>query len=238
VKVRFGKPEKHLSLKGFGIDFPSNPKFKAKMDKGRNAINVEFYLVNTNTQWLKRNFEFIQAIYAGSEWLHLPFCQIRPPNIYHVLCPGRFQIYWAAIDVTVTFEGKLRKNVEASNFFMSKGIKSINKDMLWPEAWKMEINIRDLTPNNFNLYAEYYEHGFKGGEIARLENEIGLVEAIQDASKMMEQLTGEMKRYGNEVMKEGEAVATAMTSGMTQLINTMTNGKVDEEKKKKEEEKK
>jgi hypothetical protein len=182
-----------IGAKGFGIDFPSNPKFNPEMSTTRDAIKVEFYLVNTNTQWLKRNFEFIQAFYAGTNWMHLTFCVVRPPNVYHVLCPGRFQIYWAAIDLKVTFEGKLRKNVEASKYFMSKGINSINEDMLWPEAWKMEINIKPLTPANFNMYSEYYEHGFNAEEVAKLENEIKLVDAINHLSKHIKELAGSMK---------------------------------------------
>jgi hypothetical protein len=165
------------------------------MAQGNKKLKTEFYLVNTNTSWLKQNFKFIQAFYAGSEWLHLPFCQIRPPNVYHVLCPGRFQIYWAAIDLKITFEGKLRKNEEASKFFRDEGILSIDENMLWPEAWKVEITIRDLTPNNFNVYAEYYEHGFKAEEIATLEKDIGLIEAIGDAFNHMKNLADEMKKY-------------------------------------------
>jgi hypothetical protein len=188
---------------GFGIDFPSNPKFNVDMQScGRDDIKTEFYLVNTNTSWLKQNFKFIQAFYAGSEWLHLPFCQVRPPNVYHVLCPGRFQIYWAAIDLKITFEGKLRKNEEASKFFRDEGILSIDENMLWPEAWKVEITIRDLTPNNFNVYAEYYEHGFKAEEIATLEKDIGLIEAIGDAFKYMKELANEMKDTGKKALKD------------------------------------
>ena len=181
---------------------------------GRDDIKTEFYLVNTNTSWLKQNFKFIQAFYAGSEWLHLPFCQVRPPNVYHVLCPGRFQIYWAALDLKITFEGKLRKNEEASKFFREEGILSIDENMLWPEAWKVELSIRDLTPNNFNVYAEYYEHGFKAEEIATLERDIGLIEAIGDAFEHMAALAKEMKdngkdaltAIGGEVNKLGNAI--------------------------------
>ena len=181
---------------------------------GRDDIKTEFYLVNTNTSWLKQNFKFIQAFYAGTNWLHLTQCQVRPPNVYHVLCPGRFQIYWAAIDMTVTFEGKLRKNEEASKFFRDEGILSIDENMLWPEAWKVELSIRDLTPNNFNVYAEYYEHGFKAEEIATLERDIGLIEAIGDAFEHMAALAKEMKdngkdaltAIGGEVNKLGNAI--------------------------------
>lgn len=169
---------------------------------GRDDIKSEFYLVNTNTTWLKQNFKFIQAFYAGSEWLHLPFCQVRPPNVYHVLCPGRFQIYWAALDLKITFEGKLRKNEEASKFFREEGILSIDENMLWPEAWKVEVSINDLTPGNFNLYAEYYEHGFKAEEIATLEKDIQLAQAITDLVGHMGDLTRAMSKAMSEAVGE------------------------------------
>jgi hypothetical protein len=54
----------------------------------------------------------------------------------------------------------LRKNKEAVQFFKSHGIKSIDEDMLWPDAWKLSIKIKDLTPNNFNTYIHYFNHGF------------------------------------------------------------------------------
>jgi hypothetical protein len=188
---------------------------------GRDDIKTEFYLVNTNTSWLKQNFKFIQAFYAGSEWLHLPFCQVRPPNVYHVLCPGRFQIYWAALDLKITFEGKLRKNEEASKFFREEGILSIDENMLWPEAWKVELSIRDLTPNNFNVYAEYYEHGFKAEEIATLERDIGLIEAIGDAFKHMAALAKEMKDNGKDALSAIGGEVNKLGNAIKDLGGTM-----------------
>ena len=188
---------------------------------GRDDIKTEFYLVNTNTSWLKQNFKFIQAFYAGSEWLHLPFCQVRPPNVYHVLCPGRFQIYWAALDLKITFEGKLRKNEEASKFFRDEGILSIDENMLWPEAWKVELSIRDLTPNNFNVYAEYYEHGFKAEEIATLERDIGLIEAIGDAFEHMAALAKEMKDNGKDALSAIGGEVNKLGNAIKDLGGTM-----------------
>ena len=188
---------------------------------GRDDIKSEFYLVNTNTTWLKQNFKFIQAFYAGSEWLHLPFCQVRPPNVYHVLCPGRFQIYWAALDLKIKFEGKLRKNEEASKFFREEGILSIDENMLWPEAWKVELSIRDLTPNNFNVYAEYYEHGFKAEEIATLERDIGLIEAIGDAFEHMAALAKEMKDNGKDALSAIGGEVNKLGNAIKDLGGTM-----------------
>jgi len=197
-----------------GIDFPSNPKFKAKMNQTRDKINLEFYLINSSNEWLKKNFEFINAIYAGSNWMHLKYCFIRPPNVYHVLCPGRFQIYWAAIDVTVTFEGKLRQNKIVSQA-LKQYSKAIDDDMLWPDAWKMSINIRDLTPNNFNLYAEYYQKGFVIKEVQSLEGEASLSGVFDDLKTWYEEFikTGkdlwndpEVTKLREDVKKRGEQI--------------------------------
>jgi hypothetical protein len=186
------------------------------MDKGKNNIVSEFYLVNTNTAWLKRNFEFIQAFFAGAEWLHMKHCIIQPPNVYHVLCPGRFQIYWAAIDIEVTFEGKLKRNIDASLYFQKLGIKSIDLDMLWPEAWKVKVEIKDLTPNNFNLYAEYYQHGFNADEIKSLEEYIGVTKAISGLTEYIIEMAKDIK----DTTKEN---ANNIKSNLTTLANTMKN---------------
>ena len=194
-----GDGEGKAGTKMMGIDFPSNPKFKAQMGQSRDPISLEFYLINIDNEWLKRNFQFLNAIYAGSNWLHLKYCFIRPPNVYHVICPGRFQIYWAAIDVTVTFEGKLRKNAAVSQE-LNKFSKAIDDDMLWPDAWKININIRDLTPNNFNLYAEYYLNGVKTDELKTFD------------STQIDNLEGtinDLKSYYNDLMND-KNVAAAM----------------------------
>ena len=162
------------------------------MLKGRNNIVSEFYLVNTNKQWLIKNFQFIQAFFAGAEWLHMKHCVVRPPNVYHVLCPGRFQIYWAAMDIDITFEGKLRKHQEASKE-LSKYSKAIDENMLWPEAWKVDVTIRDLTPNNFNLYAEYYLNGFNADEIRSLEDYISVKDAVKEIGSYLMELGKELK---------------------------------------------
>jgi hypothetical protein len=176
-------------------------------DGGKN-LKSSFYLVNTNKQWLIKNFQFIQAFFAGTSWLHMKYCMIRPPNVYHVLCPGRFQIYWAAIDMTVTFEGKLRRYPEVGKKLKELGIKSIDEDMLWPEAWKVDVNIRDLTPNNFNLYAEYYQHGFNADEIRSLEDYISASDAIREIGDYLKGLGQELKDAVVAGMQEGYKAIT------------------------------
>lgn len=175
------------------------------MNQGRDPIQLSFYLINSDNNWLIRNFQFLNAIYAGANWLHLRCCFIRPPNVYHVLCPGRFQIYWAAIDVTVSFEGKLRRNEAVSNE-LRKYSKAIKSDMLWPDAWKMTINIRDLTPNNFNLYAEYYQNGLNTTEVAKLEKVMGIGDIVNQAKEVFSEIASNTKRA---LEVAGQAVGTA-----------------------------
>lgn len=187
--------EGQVGIKMFGIDFPANPKFSITMDPTRPPVTTEFYLINKDTDWLIKNFKFLHAIYAGTSWLHLNYGIIRPPNVYHVLCPGRFQIYWAAMNSEITFEGKLRKNDKASETLakFNKAIQDQNNydkdknnneifsssDMLWPDAWKVKFEIKDLTPDNFNLYADYYMHGFNTDYLQKYEEGVTIKQAVE-----------------------------------------------------------
>lgn len=46
---------------------------------------------------------------------------------------------------------------------------SIDSDTLWPDAWKLKINVKDLTPNNFNTYIEYFINGWNTSSVKYLE---------------------------------------------------------------------
>lgn len=186
-----------LQTENFGIDFPATPKFKVTPGEScRATIQTEFYLVNPNEKWLYRNFQFIQAIFAGTSWLNLKYSFVRPPNVYHVICPGRFQMMWAAMDIAVTFEGKLRKNKAMSNRLIKLGIKSIDEDMLWPDAWKISISLKDFTPNNFNMYANYYMNGFNQDEIASLSSKQELSSIVQSFGNYMSEVVSNLGKKG------------------------------------------
>lgn len=154
-----GDAPKFLKQK-LSIDFPIAPTFQLQDigNSGHKEITMEFYLINKNNDWLERNFRFLQAFYAGTQWLQMDFGIIKGSNVYNVLCPGRFNILWASVGSKVTFVGKLRQNYYMFKRY-GKTIKSITEDMLWPDAWKIEIHIKDLTPNNFNIYMNYYVNG-------------------------------------------------------------------------------
>lgn len=127
-------------------------------NSGYDEISFSFYLINKNNEWLERNFKFLHAFYAGTQWLQMDFGFIKGPNVYNVLCPGRFNLLWASVGSTITYVGKLRKNEWMVERYKNT-VGALKDDMLWPDAWKIEIHIKDLTPNNFNTYMNYYANG-------------------------------------------------------------------------------
>ena len=205
-----------------GIDYPANPKFTPDMNSGQ-QISTEFFLINSNSSWLKKNFQFIQAIFAGTMWLNMKYCIIQSPNVYHVLCPGRFQMYWAAMDSEVTFEGKLRKNEKVSEELMKLGVKSVDKGMLWPDAWKIRLTIRNLTPNSFNLYADYYERGYCSDEVAELADQISIEEMAAGLGSYFKEISDDVTSIGvseaNKLMASDTFTAIKDTmSGMVSIF--------------------
>ena len=215
-----------------GIDYPANPKFTPDMNSGQ-QISTEFFLINSNSSWLKKNFQFIQAIFAGTMWLHMKYCIIQSPNVYHVLCPGRFQMYWAAMDSEVTFEGKLRKNEKVSEELMKLGVKSVDKGMLWPDAWKIRLTIRNLTPNSFNLYADYYERGYCSDEVAELADQISIEEMAAGLGSYFKEISDDVTSIGvseaNKLMASDTFTAIKDTmSGMVSVFGDSGDGGQDQ----------
>lgn len=215
-----------------GIDYPANPKFTPDMNSGQ-QISTEFFLINSNSSWLKKNFQFIQAIFAGTMWLHMKYCIIQSPNVYHVLCPGRFQMYWAAMDSEVTFEGKLRKNEKVSEELMKLGVKSVDKGMLWPDAWKIRLTIRNLTPNSFNLYADYYERGYCSDEVAELADQISIEEMAAGLGSYFKEISDDVTSIGvseaNKLMASDTFTAIKDTmSGMVSIFGDGGDGGQDQ----------
>jgi hypothetical protein len=123
------------------------------------------------------------------------------------------------MDIDVTFEGKLRKHQEASKE-LSKYSKAIDENMLWPEAWKVRVEIKDLTPNNFNLYAEYYQRGFKVEEIKSLENYVGITDAIKELTNYVGNLAKSIKDSAGHAMNEVKNAVGLLSS---QISDNLTN---------------
>lgn len=67
---------------------------------------------------------------------------------------------WASIGAKINTIGKLRKN---RSMYLRYGhaIKSLDENTLFPDAWEITINAKDLTPNNFNTYIHHFIHGFQ-----------------------------------------------------------------------------
>lgn len=188
------------------MDFPTSPQFQAGTmgNNGYTDIQTEFYLINKDSAWLERNFKFLHAFYAGSQWLQLAGGIITGANVYNVLCPGRFNLIWAALSSTITFEGKLRKNIEVSRKLRKKA-RSITDDMLWPDAWKVKIVIKDLTPNNFNTYMNYYAHGYDNTVevLSSLKNNTGL-DTLKDIARSAKEYYESLvrKRWNKALMNK------------------------------------
>ena len=75
VKSQMGDKLGEIMKTGLSMDFPTTPVFAIdSMDKtGYDTENLtfSFYLINKSTEWLERNFRFLHAFYAGSQWLSL-----------------------------------------------------------------------------------------------------------------------------------------------------------------------
>ena len=148
---------------GLNIDVPTQPQYTPNAHLQETCfpeIQTSFYLINKDDYWLKRNFMFLHAFFAGTQWVHMPYGFIQGTNVYNVHLPGRFYIPWASIGTVITAEGKLRKNPSLIDTF-KKEIKSLTEDVLFPDVWKIQLKIKSLTPNNFNQYIDYFVHGFE-----------------------------------------------------------------------------
>ena len=150
------------------LSVPTTPTFS--LDNAQLAtygeITIDFYLINKDDQYLQKNFQFMHALFAGTQWLLMEVGAVTAPNVYHVLVPGRFQIHWASLESSFEAVGKLRTN---QNMYIKHGqgnkqspdyVGSIQADTLWPEAWHVTLTINPLTQWNFNTYIDYHVNGF------------------------------------------------------------------------------
>ena len=55
----------------------------------RSDITLKFHLINKNDEWLSKNFEFMHALFAGSQWLTLTYGIVAGSNVYHVVVPRK-----------------------------------------------------------------------------------------------------------------------------------------------------
>lgn len=144
---------------------PGPPKFKSEdvFSTSFPEVTTSFYLINETEDDLIKNFKFLNSIFAGTQWFHMNYGQIRSPNVYNVTCPGKFNLIWAAMDLQVKGTGKLYPNMSPtvlSALAKTNGIdSSVINSMKWPAAWNVKVAIKSLVPYNFNTYMYYLLNG-------------------------------------------------------------------------------
>lgn len=77
----------------------------------------------------------------------------KSPNVFRVECPGRFIQLFVAIDMEVSYVGNVRQmplETKLTNVPLLK-----TGSMLYPDAYRVRLSARDLTPNCYNVYANY-----------------------------------------------------------------------------------
>lgn len=157
------------------LSLPASPTFDLNNPHNStlSPFSIDFYLINKDDQYLDKNFQLMQALFAGTQWLSMELGVVVATNVYHVLVPGRFQIHWAGMTSQFQAIGKLRTNQHMDALYGTNNgsitrIGMIDKDTLWPEAWHVTLNIRPLTPWNFNTHMAYYLNGFGANQKNRL----------------------------------------------------------------------
>lgn len=137
------------------------------------ALQKNFSFINAifpGTQWVRMKHLDIGAVAEDSaqqsaanksynfgnnvaEKIGASLSYARSPNLFRVICPGRFQQLFVALDITVEFVGSVRKMPLYEKIKLPKSM--INENTLYPDAYKMTISARDLTPTCYNVYANF-----------------------------------------------------------------------------------
>lgn len=177
---------------------PSTPAFTPKLS-ARNKISTEFYLINKNSVYLVRNYRFLMAFAAGTMSVQMSFGKMHSPNVYYVEIPGKRQMVWSQIDVQVAQVGKYRSDEYATQQIYQetgsiaiKYARSYNSynshKILWPEAWKITVNITDFTPNTFNTFEHYLTYG---SSLTDLQNQGGISENYTESIAQEKEKVGD-----------------------------------------------
>jgi len=203
-------------MTGLNIDFPTAPIYKLGelSNAGKKDISFSFYLINKDQTMLLRNFQFLSAFFSGTQWVSMVGGSYVSPNVYNIHVPGRFQIYWATMKVTITCEGRLTRIPTLLNSPVFSDLKSVlniispthqqeSGGPLWPEAWKVECDIHDLTLNNFNTYIDYHVDGWNQATIASLEEDHSLSGSMKNIYYMMFDAVKQGLEKVEEWIKEG-----------------------------------
>lgn len=176
---------------GFQLNILKTPQWQNSNTEGMDW-EVELYLLNDTLDNLKKNFQFIHALYPSSQWVRMHgesianalkevdttlsdqfstyktlipnalekagkkidtnLAFIKSPNVFRVECPGRFLQLFVAIDIAVEYVGNLNQMPLHEKI---QDVKQIQVGNLYPDAYKVVLSARDLTPNCYNVYAHY-----------------------------------------------------------------------------------
>jgi len=157
-----GEETAKLAQENFNLNVPMMPIWSKGGDTGMSFVN-EFYLINDTDENLLKNFRFLHSFVSGAFWVQLGYMQ-QSPNVYDVVVPGRFHMYFAAVGIEVEYAGKMRTNEGIASKISASGFKGIPNGILFPDAYKIEVNVKDLCPNNFNTYLDHLVSGGHGGK--------------------------------------------------------------------------
>ncbi len=122
-----------------------------------------FFLINDNISSLRNNLKFLMSFISGAYWFQDSTFSYRSPNLYRIICPGRFIQLYTALNIEVSYVGKIKKynkddasmifgnsDPRFTRFLTDEGACNI------PEAYKINLMVQDMTPQAFNINANYF----------------------------------------------------------------------------------
>lgn len=207
----------------------SNPKWQAKPGAFNQSFPIQFHLINDTTEHLKNNFRFLQNFYSGTIPVAMENSIMQPPNIYMMDIPGRLFWYWTTINIKIEEVGKFRVNSDMNlwliNMHQFKNLQMPKTGVLtgaeswpaWPEAWKVTVNITNLTPDSFTTYAHYLLNGAETDAFRKKK------EATTGAMNVLYE-NGTWSGVAGSLFGQGTGEDTLMAKS-TKLTNTLTSNK-------------
>jgi hypothetical protein len=192
--------------KTMSLNVPDVPTWSLSSTFGK--LNSEFHLINDNPNDLERNFKFLNVFSSGAMWMQLGWFQ-KSPNVYRVTVPGRKMFFFASMEIECKYIGKLRRNPQTSATLKAAGYQNAG-DILFPEAYLVNVTFDSLTPNNFNTAMYFnsrsYEKAPQGVSQSAFTSEIsnvadgakqiiggaaaGAERAVGDAGRVFQSVTG------------------------------------------------
>lgn len=142
------------------------PTWQYKNITNSEDLELDIYLLNENINDVIRNMKFLFSLAAGAYWIQTSILGYRSPNLYRIFCPGRFLMLYAAMAINIEFFGKIRRysmtdakklfGTDATQFLPLNSMIKQTKGCNIPEAYKVSLKFKDLTPNAFNIMAAYF----------------------------------------------------------------------------------